>query len=118
MVRAAILVVLSWAICAAADVSGTYKGDMQTSSGKAETTITLVAKGSELTGTVANQMGKFPIENGSVEGDDLFFAITVKDDGDDFRITYRGHVFGVEIQFRVEAGERVLLLAAKKVSGQ
>jgi hypothetical protein len=115
MTRLLIVLAILTVSALAADVTGTYKGEIQTSSGKAANTVVLTAKGSVLTGTVSNQMGTFPIENGSVEGDDLFFSIRVKDDGDDLKITYRGHSFGAEIQFRVEAGERTLLLAAKKV---
>ena len=100
----------------AADLSGTYKAEVQTSSGKAENTLVIQMKGTALTGTLTNQLGKFPIQNGSVDGEDVFFNVTVKDDGDDFKMTYRGHAFGGEITFRVEAGERVIDMVAKKVT--
>jgi hypothetical protein len=31
-------------------------------------------------------------------------------------MTYRGHAFGGEITFKIEAGERVIEMVAKKVS--
>ena len=102
----------------AADVTGTYKAEVQTSSGKAENTLVIQSKGGALTGTLTNQMGKFAIQNGVAEGDDVFFNVTVKDDGDDFKMTYRGHVFGDEITFKIEAGERVIEMVAKKVTAK
>jgi hypothetical protein len=99
----------------AADYTGTYKAEVQTSSGKAENTLVLRMKGTALTGTISNQMGKFPIQNGSVDGEDIFFNVVVKDDGDDFKMTYRGHVFGNEITFKIQAGERVIEMVATKI---
>jgi hypothetical protein len=110
------LICISAAFAFAADYSGTYKAEVQTSSGKVENILVLKETGTSLTGTLTNQMGKFPIQNGSVEGEDVFFNVVVKDDGDDFKMTYRGHVFGGEITFKIEAGERVIEMVAKKVT--
>jgi hypothetical protein len=115
MLRFLVLLAASASIVFAADISGTYKADVQTSSGKVENVLVLNADGSSLTGTVTNQRGKFSILNGSVEKEDIFFNVVVKDDGDDFKMTYRGHVFGSEITFKIEAGERVIEMVAKKV---
>ena len=98
----------------AADFSGTYRAEVLTTSGKAKNTIVIKVSGKELTGTITNQMGTFPLKNGSVDGDDLFFNVLVKDEGDDFKMTYRGHVFGGEITFKIEAGERLIEMVAKK----
>jgi hypothetical protein len=99
----------------AVDFTGTYKGDLSGTGSKTENTIVFKMKGTDLSGTLKNPTGVYPIENGSVDGQDVFFNVTIKVDGDDFRLTYRGHLFADEIQFRVEAGERVLDLVAKKV---
>jgi hypothetical protein len=115
MFRLLILFAISAAVLFAADYSGTYKAEVQTSSGKVDNILVLKQEGSSLTGTLTNQRGKFPILNGSVEKEDIFFNVVVKDDGDDFKMTYRGHVFGGEIQFKIEAGERVIEMVAKKV---
>jgi hypothetical protein len=98
----------------AADYSGTYTGVYQASSGKVENTLVLKMKGSTLTGILENQYGKLPIQNGAVDGEDLFFVVVVKDEGEDFRMVYRGHIFQDVIQFRVEAGERQIDLVVKK----
>jgi hypothetical protein len=102
-----------WAMLAV-DHSGTYRAEVQTSSGKAENVLVLKANGTTLTGTLTNQMGKFAIQNGNVDGEDLFFNVVVKDEGEDFKMTYRGHVFGDEITFKIQAGERVIEMVATK----
>ena len=110
--------VLLFAVLAAlaADYSGTYKGDVQSSSGRVENTLVLKMNGSNLTGTLTNQFGVLPLQNGHVDGQDLFFVVIVKEEGDPFRMVYRGHVFTDEIQFKIEAGERQIDLVAKKVN--
>ncbi len=100
----------------AADYSGTYKGDVQSSSGRVENTLVLKMDGNKLTGTLTNQFGVLPLQNGYVDGQDLFFVVIVKEEGDPFRMVYRGHVFTDEIQFKIEAGERQIDLVAKKVN--
>ncbi len=118
MRRTLLLLALLATTAFAADFSGTWKADVQTSSGKVVNTLVLKSSGTSVTGTISNQMGKFPIRNGSVDGEDIFFNVMVKDDGDDFKMTYRGHVFGGEITFKVEAGERVIEMIAKKVTAK
>lgn len=100
----------------AADHSGVYKGDFDTTSGKVENIITMKTDGKTLTGTLKNQFGELPLQGGVVEGDDFFFYVIVKEENDDFKMVYRGHIFRDEIQFRIEAGERQLLLVVKKES--
>jgi hypothetical protein len=118
MTRLLLFLAISAGVGCAADCSGTYRAPVQTSSGKVENVLVLKASGASLTGTITNQMGKFPILNGNVDGDDVFFNIVVKDEGDDFKMTYRGHVFGGEITFKIEAGERVIEMVATKVAAK
>lgn len=100
----------------AADHSGVYKGDFDTTSGKVENVLVMKADGKSLTGTLKNQFGELKLQGGAVEGDDFFFYVIVKEEDDDFRMVYRGHIFQDEIQFRVEAGERQLQLVVKKTT--
>ena len=95
------------------NLSGTYKGSGQ---GNGDSVLQVQVKGDVATGTLRNQFGEFKLENGSVDGDDLFFNIFIDRDGDHFKMTYRGHSFGDEIQFKIEAGERMLDLIVRKVS--
>jgi hypothetical protein len=94
------------------NISGTYHG---TGQGNGDSTLVLQVKGDAATGTLTNQFGQFKLENGSVDGQDIFFNIFIDRDGDHFKMTYRGHSFGDEIQFKIEAGERMLDLIVKKV---
>ena len=111
---AALLILTLTAI--GADYSGTYKGDVSTSSGKVENTLVLKMSGSDLSGTLTNQFGTLPLAEGHVDGQDLFFVVIVKEEGDPFRMVYRGHIFVDEIQFKIQAGERQIDLVAKKVN--
>ncbi len=95
----------------AADLSGTYSGR---GDGNVQSTLTMKVKGEDMSGTLKNQMGEFVIQNGNVSGTDVFFNIFIDRDGDHFKMTYRGHAFGDEIQFKIEAGERMLDLIVKK----
>lgn len=100
-----------------ADFTGIYKGDITGTGAKTENTIVFkMGKGAEVTGTLTNPTGKYQIENGSVDGSDIFFNVTIKNDGEDFKLTYRGHLYADEIQFKIEAGERMLDLIAKKAN--
>src|SRR5947209_5151883 len=110
-----ILLLIAFTV-SAADYSGTYKGDLVVSNGKVENTLVLKMKGTALTGTLTNQYGELPIQGGAVDGQDFYFYVIVKDEGEDFRMVYRGHIFEDEIQFRVEAGERQIDLVVKKSS--
>jgi hypothetical protein len=80
--------------------------------------LVLKVEGHKVTGTLTNQYGKLPLIDGAMDGDDVFFAVVVNDEGHDFRMVYRGHIFlNDEFQFRIEAGERRLDLITRKVSG-
>ena len=105
------LIALSALLAQKADLSGTYQGNGQ---GNGASTLVLTVKGDSATGTLKNQFGQFKLENGSVDGQDIFFNIFIDRDGDHFKMTYRGHSFGDEIQFKIEAGERMLDLIVKK----
>ncbi len=107
------LTLLSALIAYGADLSGTYEGRGQ---GNGDSKLVLSVKGTTATGTLKNQFGQFKIEDGSVDGQDVFFNIFIDRDGDHFKMTYRGHSFGDEIQFKIEAGERMLDLIVKKAS--
>jgi hypothetical protein len=71
-------------------------------------------EGQKLTGKLKTPQGEFPLVNGSVEGQDLFFNVVIERDEYKLKTTYRGHQFAEEIQFTIEAGERTLLAIARK----
>jgi hypothetical protein len=97
------------------DFTGVWKLEMQRADVKAENLLDLKMNGQTLTGKLKTPAGEFPIENGSVDGDDLFFNVVVERDEYKLKTTYRGHLFSEEIQFTVEAGERMLQVIARRV---
>src|ERR1019366_1059846 len=98
------------------DHSGTYVGEVATSSGKVTNTRVIKDVKGKVTGTLTNQYGTLPLIDGAMDLDDLFFVVVVDDDGHPFRMVYRGRIFDNEFQFRIEAGERRIDLIAKKIS--
>jgi len=96
--------------------NGTWKAQLATPAGKTENVLVLKASGDKLTGTLKNDAGEFPVQNGSVEGDDVFFTVMVKRNGAEFKMTYRGHMFGnEEIQFKIESGDDIFDMVAQKI---
>jgi hypothetical protein len=71
-------------------------------------------EGQKLSGKLKTPHGEFPLQNGSVEGQDLFFNVVIERDEYKLKTTYRGHQFAEEIQFTIEAGERTLLAIGRK----
>ena len=96
------------------DYTGVWKLEMQGGDPKAETLLDVKMTGQTLTGTLKTPYGSFPLEDGSADGDDLFFNVVVQREEYKLKTTYRGHLFDKEIQFTVEAGERMLLAIARK----
>ncbi len=103
----AILMLICFAI-SAADLSGKWKGDLQTPNGALETTFDFHIDGEKLTGTVTNMYGTEEITEGTVKGDAVSFVVLAG--GGQFKITYKGAVAGEELKFHViiaEMGEGI-----------
>ena len=103
---------------AAPDLTGTWKTETDTGNGKTESKLLLKMEGDKLTGALKTSFGEFPLQDGSVEEADVFFNVVIRRDAYELKTTYRGRVFGDEIQFRVEAGERTLLTIAKRAAAE
>lgn len=83
----------------AADVAGTWKGTAEGPNGTIERTFVFKVDGSKLTGeTTSEMLGKSPIENGKVEGDNISFSITAKFQDREMKLNYTGKVSGNELQ--------------------
>lgn len=103
---------MKWLIClfalfaltaSAADISGTWKGTVQSPNGQAERTFHFKVEGNKLTGdTSSNMFGKSVIEDGRIDGDDISFNLTVSVGGQEGRVEYKGKVKGDQIHFKVE----------------
>jgi hypothetical protein len=98
------------------DFTGVWKLEIPGADAKTQTLLDVKMKGQALTGKLKTPNGEFPIENGSVDGQDLFFNVVVKRDEYELRTTYRGHLFDQEIQFTVEAGERMLQVIGRRTT--
>ncbi|MBS1825467.1 MAG: hypothetical protein JST93_09120 [Acidobacteria bacterium] len=116
MRRMLVALVLLASSVLAADVSGTWKGMVETPNGSAERTFVFKVDGDKLTGeTVSTLMGKSPIMNGKVSGDTLTFKIQLKFDGNDLEADYKGKVMGNEIAMTVNVAGQTLEYKVKKV---
>src|SRR5438270_11347142 len=84
---------------AAADINGKWKAEFTTPDGTPRTnTFTLTTEGAKLTGTVAGSQDETPIQNGTVNGDEISFTA----DRPFGKFTYKGTVTGNEIKFKVQ----------------
>jgi hypothetical protein len=95
---------------AAANVDGTWNGDLRTLEGGAiPVTVTLKSDGARVTGTYGQGSVKdIAIENGKLSGDALTFSISRKGrDGQPSTINFTGKVEGDSIKLtRREGGNR------------
>ena len=99
----------------AASVDGKWTAEVPGRGGNtATTTFTFKADGSTLTGTVANQRGENPIQNGKVEGDNISFEQVLNFNGNEMRLNYKGTVKGDTIEMTREGGRGPQTFTAKK----
>jgi hypothetical protein len=106
---AALIVVLAGVAAAAApaDVAGEWTMSYTTRDGvKMTSTLTLKAEGETLTGTISSPRGSVPLNEASVKGDDVAFAIERVGFGDRIRIDYTGKVKGDTMTLKMKAGAR------------
>ena len=94
----------------AADVTGTWKGSIETPNGSREVTMNLKADGSKLTGTVSGRQGDVDIQDGKIDGDNISFSFV----RGDFKMEYKGKVAASEIKFDISIGDRTIQMTAKK----
>lgn len=103
----------------AADISGNWKATAEGPNGSMERTFVFKVDGSTLTGeTTSSMLGKSTINDGKVDGDNVSFWITVKYEGNEMKVNYKGKVTGNEIKFTAEIGDsgQSIEWLAKKVS--
>jgi hypothetical protein len=88
----------------AADVTGTWKGEVSTPDGNSfSLTYTFKQDGAKLTGTVLGPHGdEFPLDNGKVDGDKISFSVKVPFNGGTV-ISSEGTINGDEITLKTKA---------------
>jgi hypothetical protein len=106
-----IILLALFAVCAlAADVTGTWKGSIETPNGAREVTLHLKADGDKLTGTMSGRQGDVEIQDGKIDGDNISFVFA----RGDFKMQYKGKVSGDQIKFDITMGDRTFQMTAKK----
>jgi hypothetical protein len=91
-----------------ADVAGKWKADFETPDGqKVQHVFTFQVDGDKVTGTVYSSLAgsDAKIEEGSIKGDELSFAVTRDLGGQDVKFRYKGKVNGDEIKLMLTIGE-------------
>lgn len=106
-----VLVVVCASVVRAADVAGKWRGEFTGPDGsQGHNIFTFVVDGEKLTGTVYSSFSQADakIEEGTVKGDDLAFAVTRNFQGTDVKLRYKGKVAGDEIAITmtVAAGDQ------------
>lgn len=118
VMMAGTLILLSAAVCLAANVNGRWEGSISGPNGDMQLVFNFHANGSKLTGTVATPMGgEEPLSDGKVDGNHLSFKTHFQDT----EITHEGTVNGNTIDLKIEGpwGETDVTLkraAGKKTS--
>lgn len=97
--RRLLILMLALALAAsAADVSGTWKGTIETPGGAFENTFVLKAEGAKLTGTLqGGPGGEMKIDEGKVDGDKVSFSITMEFG----KLTYAGTFTADDLKLKV-----------------
>ena len=79
MLKIAVLLAATALVASAADVSGTWKGSMETPMGSMDSTFVLKADGANLTGSVqGGPGGDMKIEEGKIDGDKVSFSVSME----------------------------------------
>jgi hypothetical protein len=98
----------------AGDVTGKWKGTVETPNGPRETTLTLKAEGAALTGSISGRQGETPIQDGKIDGDKVSFTVVRNFNGNEFKMNYKGAVSGNEMKLNYNMGERSVDLTLKR----
>jgi hypothetical protein len=92
MLRLILALVLCLPAALAADISGTWQFEVQTSQGSGSPTVDLQQKGETLTGTFHSQILGDQKVSGSVKGNTIEFAFQGDAGGQTIKVTYKGTV--------------------------
>jgi hypothetical protein len=96
---------------AAASVAGKWQAEFDTQVGKQKYIYELKVEGDKLTGKaigdIAGEKSATEIKDGKVNGAEIAFVETVKFQGQDVRVEYKGKVVGDEIKFTRTVAESI-----------
>jgi hypothetical protein len=95
------------ASAAAQDVAGPWNMTYTTHDGvKMSSTLTLKSEGGTLSGTISSARGSVALDEVSVKGEDVAFAVIRVGFGDRIRIEYTGKVKGDTMTLKMKVGAR------------
>lgn len=103
------------ALLSAADVDGIWKAEYTTPDGtQRQSAFHLKASGSRLEGKVVSAMGEAPIQDGTINGEDIAFSVVRNFNGNEMVLKYSGKVANQEIRMTVHVMENSFDIVAKK----
>lgn len=107
-VAAGVLFLMAGAGAAVAeDVAGVWNLSYTTRDGvKMASTLTVKSEGGTLSGTISSPRGTIALDEITIKGDDIAFAVIRVGFGDRIRIDYTGKVNGTTMKLRMRAGAR------------
>ena len=101
-----------------ADVAGAWKMTYTTKDGvKMESTLTLKNEGGVLSGSIDSPRGTVALNEVTVKGEEIAFAVIRVGFGDTIRIDYKGTVKGDTMTLKMTAGAREPLDVTAKRGG-
>jgi len=101
----AVLCAVFAAAALAADISGTWSGNMQMGDNPLPLTFTFKQDGENLTGTVTTPQGEpLPLNAGKVVGDKVTFYVQTEMDGNPTKFMSEGTIKGDEITLSTKVG--------------
>lgn len=107
MLAVCVLLLSSAALAPAQDVAGVWNMTYTTRDGvKMSSTLTLKNEGGTLSGTISSARGSVPLDEVSVKGDDIAFAVIRVGFGDRIRIEYTGKIVGRAMKLKMKVGAR------------
>ena len=94
-------------LAAAQDAAGAWTLSYRTRDGQTLTsTLTVKLDGNKISGTLSSPRGTVPIDEGTVDGENISFAIIRVGFGDTIRIDYTGKISGDTMRLRMKNGAR------------
>ena len=122
LVACAGLALLLWSVSTAAvpqtDVAGAWKMTYTTKDGvKMESTVTLKNEGGVLSGSIDSPRGSVALNEVTLKGEEIAFAVIRVGFGDTIRIDYKGTVKGDTMTLKMTAGAREPLDVMAKRGG-
>jgi hypothetical protein len=85
------------------DVSGAWDVSVETPQGARAMTTTFKQDSEKLTGSLAGEVGEFPLQ-GAIKGADIAFAVVIDMQGQQLTLSYAGKVDGETMSGTVELG--------------